>query len=292
MLLKKEDAELFYDLYFKVLQSFFHSLAANTPKKRNFDELALDELVELRDKLFSDVRYLNKYCSENPDNISADNIEIVRRWKFFIKKTFIIYKDLKNYTLFVDTQESKSYGVCGLMTEIRDIMGNKFPVMADALLLSYKDSIVIDGMLTPYEMKISGALGKILLNSYRDSKAEQGVITQLPPIGKNKNQNDKEMLEYFLSMNKEGKAYTEEILNLIKQNFLLLRQYYDGVVKPNKEIYAVLFKTLGLKKGWFGMLEGIIITSGRSEAEVITKLQEFLPPEKIELTTIFEINGD
>ena len=290
MLLKKQDAELFYSLYFKVLKSYFNSLKSTSSENRDFEDLALDDLLVFRDKLFVDINYLNIYCSGNPDNVTLEELEIVKKWKFFVKKTFVVYKDLKQYTVFVDTQESLSYGVLGLMTEISQILGNRFPVMVDALLLSYKDKIVYDGMLSPYEMKISGALGKILINSYRDSKAKAGIITQLPPISKDKKKGASETLEYYLSRNKDGNAYNEEILKLITPNFRLLKQYYDGIIKPNKEMYSMMFKTLGLKTGWFAIIDGVIITSGNTEEEVLNKLQEFLTPEKIELATIFQIN--
>ena len=206
------------------------------------------------------------------------------------KKTFIVYKDLKKYTVFVDTQESLSYGVYGLMTEIRDIIGNELPVMADALILPFKGHIVFDGMLSPYEMKITGALGKILVNSYRDSKSGLGVITELPPKRKNSDTAASETLEYYLERNKESNAFDDEIVGLIQQNFGLLKKYYDGIIKPNKEIYSAVYKRLGLKAGWFAILDGLILTSGHTEEEVLNKLQDFLSPDKLEQAIIFEIN--
>jgi len=289
MLLNKQDAELFYSLYFKVLKSYFNSLQNSSTQRRDFNSLPPDEILSVRDKLFDNVAYLNTYCSENKEGLSDEELEIIKQWKFFVKKTFIAYKNLKKYTVFVDTQESLSYGVIGLMTEISDILENKFPVMVDALLLSYKNVIVFDGMLAPYEMKISGALGKILINSYRDSKNDLGIITQLPPVSKDKKKSGEEKLEYFLLKNKDSNAYNEEILKLITQNLHLLKQYYDGFIRPNKEIYSAMFRTLGLKKGWFAVLDGIIITSGQTENEVLDKLMEFLPPDKIENAVIFQI---
>ncbi len=179
MLLEKQDAELFYDLYFKVLKWYFKLSQIHSSGRDHFNELSLNGIISLRDKLFNNVDHLNLYCSENPDKLSLTELDIIRKWKYFIRKTFVVYKDLKNYTVFVDIQESASYGVCGLMKEIRDILNNKFPIMVDAFLLSYKDRIVFDGMLIPYDMKIRGALNKILINSYRDSKNEKGIITRL-----------------------------------------------------------------------------------------------------------------
>ena len=287
MILKKEDAQLFYNLYFTVLRNYHES----KNRSKSFDDLTIDEISQIRNSLFDNVNYLNTFCELFKNKLPDEHLEIIKKWKFFVKKTFIIYKDLKKYTIFVDTQESLSYGVFGLFKEIRDLINNKFPVMADAVLLPFKNKIVIDGIISPYDFKIKGALSKILINSYRDSKANKGLIVTLPPVIKNRKNNDDEILNYYLAKNKDGKTYTEEILNLIKQNFRLLKKYYDGIVKPNSEIYSIIFKAIGLKKGWFAVLDGIIITSGHSEEEVKNKLAEFLPPDKIELVTIFEING-
>lgn len=289
MLLKRQDAEIFYDLYFKVIKNFFYS-SDYKGGKQEFENLSLEEISLLRDKLFSNISFLNKYCSLNPDGLGDEELDIIKKWKFFVKKTFIVYKDLKKYTIFVDTQESIAYGVLGLTAEIKDLLGNKFPVMADALLLSFKDSIIFDGLISPYEMKISGALKMILINSYKDSKSKIGIVTSLPPKGKSKKQNEMKMLEYYLERNKNGDSYSDEIARLLQNNFSLLKQYYDGIIKPTKEIYSVIFKSLGLKKGWFAVLDGLIITSGHTKDEVLQKLNEFLPPDKVEKASIFEIS--
>ena len=86
MLLKKQDAELFYGLYFKVLKSYFNSLKKTSSEIRDFDSLSLEDLMNVRNKLFDDINYLNYYSSKNPDAISAEEMDIVKKWKFFIKK--------------------------------------------------------------------------------------------------------------------------------------------------------------------------------------------------------------
>lgn len=288
MLLKKEDADLFYNLYFDVLRNYYKQTFNNV---KQFDQLTIDEITQVRNSLFDNIHFLNSYCESKTEELPIEYINIIKQWKFFVKKTFIIYKDLKKHTIFVDTQESLSYGVCGLLKEIKELINNPLPIMADAILLPFKNKIIIDGIISPYDLKIKGELKKILINSYRDSKSNKGIITHLPPIKKKKKNSDSEILDYYLSKNKDGKTYTEEILNLIKQNFQLLQKYYNSIVKPNKEIYSIIYKALGLKKGWFAILDGIIITSGHTEEEVKNKVLEFLPPEKVGLVTIFEING-
>jgi len=292
MLLKRQEAESFYELYFKVLKSYFRYSKSGSNEIREFSDLSLEEITSLRDKLFDNINYLNIYCDSNPDNCNSEELEIIKGWKYFVKKTFVVYKDLKKYTVFVDTQESLSYGVYGLMTEIRDLLENKFPIMADALLLSYKNCIVFDGLLSPYEMKLSGALNKILINSYQDSKSKNGIITKLPLAGKGEPKTDLELLVYYLSQNRDGKSYAEEIAKLLQNNFKLLKQYYDGIIKPGSEVYSMFFQALGLKKGWYAALDGVIITRGHSEDEVLQKIVEFLPPEKVESVSVFEITGD
>jgi len=143
MILKKEDAQLFYNLYFTVLRNYHES----KNRSKSFDDLTIDEISQIRNSLFDNVNYLNTFCELFKNKLPDEHLEIIKKWKFFVKKTFIIYKDLKKYTIFVDTQESLSYGVFGLFKEIRDLIDNKFPVMADAILLPFKNKIVIDGII-------------------------------------------------------------------------------------------------------------------------------------------------
>ena len=138
MILKKEDAQLFYNLYFTVLRNYHES----KNRSKSFDDLTIDEISQIRNSLFDNVNYLNTFCELFKNKLPDEHLEIIKKWKFFVKKTFIIYKDLKKYTIFVDTQESLSYGVFGLFKEIRDLIDNKFPVMADAILLPFKMHII------------------------------------------------------------------------------------------------------------------------------------------------------
>ncbi len=82
------------------------------------------------------------------------------------------------------------------------------------------------------------------------------------------------------------------IVNPLKQKFQLLKQCYDGNIKSDKKLYSIIFKSLGFKKGWFAVKDGIIITSGKTGAEVSSKVRDFIPPKNVDLVTIFEIDGD
>jgi hypothetical protein len=50
-------------------------------------------------------------------------------------------------------------------------------------------------------------------------------------------------------------------------------------------------KEMGLKEGWFAVMEGMIIAGGRTREEVEIILKTLLPEEKLKLVHIFKLKS-
>ena len=50
-------------------------------------------------------------------------------------------------------------------------------------------------------------------------------------------------------------------------------------------------KETGLKTAWFGILDGLIISGGKSKADVKKSLSAILPEEKMPLVHIFQFRS-
>lgn len=53
-------------------------------------------------------------------------------------------------------------------------------------------------------------------------------------------------------------------------------------------MYRKRFKEAGLKTAWFAILDGLIITGGKSKQDVVTNLKAIVPEEKMTHVYLFQ----
>ena len=92
-------------------------------------------------------------------------------------------------------------------------------------------------------------------------------------------------------MRSEGSCvrYEEEIEGLVSGDSSLLRVYHHELGKIDARRYGRRLRGLGLSRGWFAVLEGIIVAGGGSREEVERVLADIVPSEKRELAYIFQL---
>jgi hypothetical protein len=141
----------------------------------------MEAKAEARDHLLDHIDVLADYLDENPDDLSDEILARVQAWKHFVRGHFIVERDLKKYTVFLDTGEPpKAYAVLGLTTEIVEMLPVSPPAFAQAVLLPWKNTIICDGFLASYSIVAGGGTKRAFRDAYRKAKAA-GIITTLPP---------------------------------------------------------------------------------------------------------------
>ena len=83
--------------------------------------------------------------------------------------------------------------------------------------------------------------------------------------------------------------YQEEIENLINKKPELLMLYHQEMGKVHARTYGRRLREMGVKSGWFAILEGTLIASGTTKDEVERILQCLLPPEKRKFVYLFRL---
>jgi len=151
MKLSKKDVELFYRLHYPLLvyvnKKFEIIKGIDSPE--DFKKFPIKEISKLRDKLYKHPELINSFVAENPLNFSTNELKVINSWKGFIKRKFLIFRYLKNYTVFLNTDESpKAYGVLALNTAFKEMVGPYLPVMVEAVLLPFNDKIIYDGIFS------------------------------------------------------------------------------------------------------------------------------------------------
>lgn len=182
MLLPPEDAALFLRLYPALLGFVAGRLGGieGVHDLAGFRTCSLEAKAKVRDQLYENLHLLDAYVSENPDGWSEAELELIAAWRRALRGTFIALRDLKRFTLLLDEHEpSRVYGVLGLTTELADMLPFPLPMMLQVALLPWKGQIVCDGLIVPYNVILGGGIRRDAEESYRQAKAERGIITSL-----------------------------------------------------------------------------------------------------------------
>lgn len=184
MNLSVEEAKLFYDLYAALLAFVNRKLAVSPEQFTNAEEYSAtspEARVAIRDALFAQRELIDEFVRDNPANLKAEDLDIVRSWKHAQVGSFYVFRYLKNYTVFLTSgaPQPKAYGVLGLVDSFEDLVGPHLPRMITAVLLPFQGRITYDGLLTGYNIMFGGGIKRRLNEEYKDAKAAFGIITSL-----------------------------------------------------------------------------------------------------------------
>jgi hypothetical protein len=291
MKLSDEDVELFYKLY--------HSLWFYVNKKLNliddidspneFFKCSIEELMELRDKLFKTPQLIDSFIEVNPMNFSPDELEIIKSWKNFIKEKLLIFRYLKNYTIFLDINDPpKAYGVLALNSYFEEMLGSNLPIMVEAVLLPFKNRIIYDSILPSYPISFGGDMRSDFNGTYQEAKFRYGIIRSLN-MTKELEKTDADILRFYLRSERNREIYGQEIDDLVNSDPEFLKIYHQDTEKSHARKYGRKLHDIGVNTGWFAILGGIIIASGSTEDEVKRILNNILPDEKTDFAYIFQL---
>ena len=292
MKLSNEDVELFYSLYHSILvyanKKFNMIKGIDSP--HDLKKYPVEEINNIRDVLYKHPELINSFVAENPLDFSANELKIISGWNDFVKGKFLIFRHLKNYTIFLDADNPpKAYGVTALNTTFEEMVGSHLPVMVEAVLLPFNDKIIYDSIFSPYSITFGGGIRRSFNDVYQEAKSRFGIITSLPFSIEDVEQNDATKLKFYLKSVRNREMYWDEIDELIDKDPDLLTLYHQEMGRIHARTYRKRLREAGLTNAWFAILEGITIASGTTKDEVERILQTILPTEKIKFVYIFRL---
>lgn len=294
MKLSQEDVELFYKLYHS-LQFYVNQKLKVADDIKSPEELfkcTIEQIKKLREGLYENPKVIDSFIAENPMNFTPDELKVIGSWKDSVKDELLVWRYLKNYTIFLDINEPpKAYGVVALNSSFEEMIGSDLPVMVDAVLLPFKNRIVYDGILPYYQVHFGGGMRRNFNDSYQEAKFRYGIITSLP-LPKEQEKNDADVLRFYLKSESNREIYEEEIDRLINEDRELLKIYHQETGKVHARRYRRQLRKIGVNKGWFAILEGLIIASGATKEELETVLKGILPSEKQDFVFVFQMESN
>jgi hypothetical protein len=149
----------------------------------SFLAASMQAKLSARDRMLDEPRLLDEYVAENPNDLGPEDLAIVAAWRSFKRGDFIVERDLKRHTIFIERKSPPvAYGVLSLTDEIVDIFPIPLPVLVTAVLLPWNDSIVCDGLLRTTNVYLGPGYRRDLAEAYREAKA-RGIITAFPDEG-------------------------------------------------------------------------------------------------------------
>lgn len=287
--LNRADIDLFYKLFLS-LMNFVNrekKILGQDLDKEGFLSYPPQERVLVRDALYEDPQLFDRFIDQNRGLLNQEELDIVSSWKHFKSGYFFIYEHKNNYSIFLDdSKETKAYGV----TAISDRFDELFPytpILVEATLLPFKNKIIYDGYILPRNILFGSGFKRSLKESYEKSKFTFGIITSLPFEAKT-NQDEVAQLKFYLKNQSHRERYNEEIVALANKNATLETVYNQEMGRVHSRDHAKKLREIGLKGCWFATLDGIIIASGRTQADLKRNLKEVIPTSRKEHAYLFQ----
>ena len=291
MRLSEEDVKLFYKLN-PALLLYVNSeqgILSNITTTDGLMAQPVDERVRVRDKLYENIELIDSFANKNPFGLASDELKIIRSWKHFIRDRFYLFNHLKKYSVFLSSDSpSKAYGVLSISDSLKDLFPY-LPVMVETVLLPFKGQIIYDGYIRAYRISFGAGIRSSFKDAYEEAKAKYGIITTLPFEAKRGKQTDEDKLKYYLKNERNREYYWEEIQNLIYKDKELMVIYHQEMGKSYARKYVRQLREIGLSNAWFGILEGLIIASGKTKEDLERNLKEVVPPQKSKFAYLFQL---
>ncbi len=281
MTLDSSDVELFFTLHCGLLAHVNNALGIcdRTDTIDELRDLDVDERVKIRNALYENIELVDLFAKENPFDFSENELQIVSKWRHFVRGKFIIVRYLKKHAAFLTADSpSRVYGVVALQDPLEDVLGPP-PAMAETVLLPFKDKIIYDGMLQGYRVSFGSGIRRRFSDQYQKSKAAHGIITSLPFSGEATETDKQALLKYYLRNQRTREYYSEEISDLIEDDHLA-RVYHAQMGRASARSLGRRLKELGIRDAWFGILEGLIVAAGTSKTECRDIAQKILPEDR------------
>jgi len=288
MKLPEKDVKVFYKLH--------HLLLRYTNKKynlvtipENFFQISLEDLRDLRNKLYDNPQLIDEYVEKNPDMLPGNELKIIESWHDFVRGDFVVIKYLKKYAIFLELGDTpKAYGVLALLSPFEEILGTP-PAMVKVVLLPFKGKIIYDGIFQPYSIIFGKNYRKRINQAYQGAKFNSGIIESLPFDGKTERKDDRERLKFYLKNEQNRIAYEEEIKTLIRKDPHLLPVFHQEMSKIHARRTGRILREIGVSQGWFALLEGVVIGSGLTKSDVNKTIDALVPPQKKDFVYFFKL---
>jgi len=171
MVLTPMDAALFYRLWLPMLDYVNDEYKVNPGIGQLSDSESIDpmEVKEITDYVWSHTEVIDEYLAYA--GLSEEHHEIVAGWKKCRPGKYILERHLKKGSVFISADTAQVYMVLGLYSTWEEMFGYRpLPVMLEAVLLPFRDKIITDGLVIPYNIVFGRGAAADFKDAYMNAK--------------------------------------------------------------------------------------------------------------------------
>ena len=179
MTLSQEDAQLFYKLWLPLLDfvNGKHRVSSKLNGMATAKSMDPTEVKKVANKLWSDVTMIDDYLRENA-NLPQEHKEIIQSWKRRVHGEFMMERHLKKGTIFISLKNEEVYQVSGIISTWEEMFyGAPMPVILETTFIPFRDVIISDGLVMPYNIIVGGNMKRTFKDIYMAAK-KNGRIHQ------------------------------------------------------------------------------------------------------------------
>jgi len=181
MTLSQEDGQLYYKLWLPLLDFVNQKYHINEELENMATAKGLNpvEVKEVADKLWSDVGIIDLYLEEHPE-LAENNRDIILGWKRRIQGQFIMERHLKKGTIFISMDDQEVYQVKGIISSWDEMFyGASLPMVIEVTFIPFRDVIISDGLVMPYNIIVGSGIKRRMKNIYMDAKKNNRIHRSL-----------------------------------------------------------------------------------------------------------------
>ena len=174
MKLEQSDAELFYQLWFPLLD-FVNRKYHVCPETKTIDRrqgVDTRNAKKITDYLWSHIEVIEEYlvAAELPNEYA----QIVAGWKQRKSGRYILERHLKKGSVFISVEDGTVYMVKGLFSTWAEMLG-KSPALLEAVLIPFRGSIISDGLVVPYRVCFGKGAIEAFKETYMNAKRNNTI---------------------------------------------------------------------------------------------------------------------
>ncbi|GHO76559.1 hypothetical protein KSD_43300 [Ktedonobacter sp. SOSP1-85] len=183
--LSSQEKERFYRIWFVLLHWVNEQLhlVPWLPAVPSEGSVQPEQAMQVRNALWANDRLLTRFITENPTQLSDEDLALVESWQYRLAGNFFVVRALKNYTVLLTdfAPHARAYGVVGLTDSVAETMILPLPVYIQTVLLPFEERIIYDSLLTTYNVSFGSGIRRSLKEAYRNATEREGILTSLLP---------------------------------------------------------------------------------------------------------------
>ncbi len=165
--LSQKDADLFYKIYFALLEFTNKKYKINNNIKIYKQEgINPYDITDIIDKYWENKEQITvEFCKNNPFKFTEEELKLASEFKKGKRSMFIICKYELEYTAFMELD--RIYMIKGINANIDEIIPyNTLPKAVITSIIPFKDNLIYDGILSEFSINLGINLEKAIENEY------------------------------------------------------------------------------------------------------------------------------